>query len=134
MYDSIHVDVCVFAFACSQYGEQLKKMPGSTGVNPYAQLVEDADGLDKIEALQDHPNEELYEKAVHILETYFDIEEGEDQNLTPAVTAGGYAFGAPGAGQPAAGGAPMFDFGGAGGDASQMGGQQSGMFNFSQQH
>ncbi len=35
-----------------QIGEQIKKMPGSDGINPYAQLVEDAEGLDKIENLQ----------------------------------------------------------------------------------
>lgn len=35
-----------------QVGEAMKKMPGSTGANPYAQMVEDAEGLDKIEALQ----------------------------------------------------------------------------------
>uniref|UniRef100_A0A7S3RB89 Importin subunit alpha n=1 Tax=Dunaliella tertiolecta TaxID=3047 RepID=A0A7S3RB89_DUNTE len=89
-------------------GDQLRKMPGSSGVNPYAQLIEDAEGLDKIEVLQDHPNEDLYEKAVHILETYFDIDEGEDQNLAPAVDSQGtYAFGAP----PAPGTAPVFNFG-----------------------
>lgn len=27
-------------------------MPGGTGSNPFAQLIEDAEGLDKIEALQ----------------------------------------------------------------------------------
>lgn len=35
-----------------QIGEQLKKMPNSNSINPYAQLVEDAEGLDKIETLQ----------------------------------------------------------------------------------
>jgi hypothetical protein len=35
-----------------QVGEQMKRMPGGTGSNPFAQMVEDADGLDKIEALQ----------------------------------------------------------------------------------
>ena len=66
-----------------QIGEQIKKMPGSDGVNPYARAIEAAEGLDKIEALQDHPGEDVYEKAVHILETYFDLDEGEDENLAP---------------------------------------------------
>lgn len=35
-----------------QVGEQLKRMPGGSGSNPFAQLIEDAEGLDKIEALQ----------------------------------------------------------------------------------
>jgi hypothetical protein len=30
----------------------MKRMPGGSGSNPFAQLVEDAEGLDKIEALQ----------------------------------------------------------------------------------
>mmetsp|Transcript_588 Transcript_588/g.1321 ORF Transcript_588/g.1321 Transcript_588/m.1321 type:complete len:546 (-) Transcript_588:4676-6313(-) len=91
-------------------GEQMKKMPGSNGNNPFAQMIEDAEGLDKIESLQDHPNEDLYEKAVHILETYFDVDEGEDQNLAPAMDAsqGRYNFGAP-MGQPAPTGG--FNFG-----------------------
>jgi len=36
----------------AQVGDQLRKMPGSTGANPYAQMIEDAEGLDKIEVLQ----------------------------------------------------------------------------------
>ena len=86
-------------------------MPGSEGVNPYARAIEAAEGLDKIEALQDHPGEDVYEKAVHILEAYYDADEGEDQNLAPAMdaNAGQYAFGAAAAAQPVAGGA--FNFG-----------------------
>eukprot|EP00798_Chlamydomonas_sp_ICE-L_P019231 gene19231-25856_t len=96
-------------------GAHFKKMPGSNGANPFATLVEDAEGLDKIESLQDHPNEELYEKAVQILEAYFDVEEGEDQNLAPQMDAaqGTYAFSAPAGAQVAGtvGAGTGFNFG-----------------------
>lgn len=106
-------------------GDALKKTPGSSGVNPFAHVIEQADGLDKLEKLQDHPNEDIYEKAVHILENYFEVEEGEDQNLAPAVdpSQAQYGFGLPAAAPaaqpggfnfgdaPAAQQAPMFNFG-----------------------
>lgn len=46
----------------------------------YDERIEDADGLDKLEELQGHKNEEIYLKAVDILERYFPGEEdvGED--------------------------------------------------------
>ncbi|KAK9829264.1 hypothetical protein WJX72_004853 [[Myrmecia] bisecta] len=83
-------------------GEVEKELSGPNGVNPYAQLVDEADGLDKIEELQNHTNEDIYDKAVTILETYFDVEDSEVENLAPQVDAnqGTYAFGAPAAGQP----------------------------------
>ncbi|MEW5301142.1 MAG: hypothetical protein WDW36_004021 [Sanguina aurantia] len=103
-------------------GETIKKLPGGDGTNPFSQLVEDAEGLDKIESLQDHPNEDLYEKAVHILEVYFDADDGgEDQNLAPSANANEYAFGAPTAAPAFAqpGAAPAFNFGSV--DPSQSG-------------
>lgn len=99
----------------------MKRMPGSNNVNPFAQLVEDADGLDKIEALQEHQNEDLYEKAVAILETYFECEEGDDQNLAPQMQGNQYAFGQA---VPQAGGF-NFDAG-----AQQGGAAPGGAFNF----
>lgn len=42
---------------------------------------------------QEHQNEDLYEKAVSILETYFECEEGDDQNLAPQMAGNQYAFG-----------------------------------------
>ncbi len=82
--------------------------------NAYAAYVDEAEGLEKIEQLQNHPNNDIYEKAVKIMEQYFGLEEEEDQNLAPGMDAGGatYAFGAGGAaGGPPAGG---FSFGDSG--------------------
>jgi len=53
----------------------------------YADMVEESEGLEKIEALQTHQNIDIYNKAVHILETYFGAEE-ESENLQPNVSSG----------------------------------------------
>jgi importin subunit alpha-1 len=57
-------------------GEADKEM----GMHVYAQLIDEGDGLDKIENLQSHDNNEIYEKAVKILERYWAEEEEEEQN------------------------------------------------------
>ncbi len=98
-------------------GEAEAELAGGGAPNPYAAAVDEAEGLDRIEELQNHSNEEIYQKAVDILESYFEVEDGEVENLAPALDAAGaaYAFGgggAPGAGGAAgAGGAPAFNFG-----------------------
>ena len=48
--------------------------------NEFAQYIDEAEGLDKIEALQIHPQEEIYMKAVKLVETYFGVE-GEATRL-----------------------------------------------------
>ncbi|KAK7274368.1 hypothetical protein RIF29_15453 [Crotalaria pallida] len=64
-------------------GEAEKNIVGNTGdVNMYAQMIDDAEGLEKIESLQSHDNNEIYEKAVKILETYW-LEDGEDDEILP---------------------------------------------------
>ncbi|GMH02587.1 hypothetical protein Nepgr_004426 [Nepenthes gracilis] len=71
-------------------GEAEKNL-GTTGdANVYAQMIEEADGLDKIENLQSHDNNEIYEKAVKLLETYW-VE--EDDEALPAADARGCGIG-----------------------------------------
>ena len=50
-------------------GEDLKNQNG--GENPHAVLIEQANGLDKINNLQQHEDNNRYERAVKILEQYF---------------------------------------------------------------
>jgi len=71
----------------------------------YGQMVEAHGGLDKIEQLQNHEQNEIYEKAMKIIQTYFGFED-EDAGIAPEQTAtGNFAFGVQ---QPAQGG---FNFG-----------------------
>ncbi|XP_023766803.1 importin subunit alpha-2 [Lactuca sativa] len=73
-------------------GEVEKNAGNSGDVNYYAQLIDDAEGLEKIENLQSHDNNEIYEKAVKILETYW-LDE-EDEAVADATGAqGGFNFG-----------------------------------------
>jgi len=59
--------------------------------NAFALIVEGADGLNKIEALQEAPSEEVYHRAMYILETYFALEDDVETN---AIESGsGFQFG-----------------------------------------
>ncbi|GAA0179642.1 transporter [Lithospermum erythrorhizon] len=73
-------------------GEAEKNAGNSGDVNVYAQMIDDAEGLEKIETLQSHDNNEIYEKAVKILETYW--QEEEDEQLPPGeAPQSGFNFG-----------------------------------------
>ncbi|KAJ1687667.1 hypothetical protein LUZ63_019057 [Rhynchospora breviuscula] len=72
----------------------------TTDVNMFAQMIDDAEGLEKIENLQSHENAEIYEKAVKILETYWlEEEDGEESGVQGADGQAGFHFGG-GANQP----------------------------------
>lgn len=57
---------------------QKEKDSSGTEFNDYARSIEAVGGLDKIEALQQHSNQEVFEKAARILEMYFMAEEEEE--------------------------------------------------------
>ncbi|XP_047321576.1 importin subunit alpha-1-like [Impatiens glandulifera] len=78
-------------------GEAEKNL-GLTGDNNlYAQMIEDADGLEKIENLQSHDNNDIYEKAVKILETYWAEDDDDEEIMPPGIASqggeGGFQFG-----------------------------------------
>eukprot|EP01006_Ploeotia_vitrea_P039893 TRINITY_DN66383_c9_g1_i1.p1 TRINITY_DN66383_c9_g1~~TRINITY_DN66383_c9_g1_i1.p1 ORF type:complete len:583 (+),score=36.43 TRINITY_DN66383_c9_g1_i1:225-1973(+) len=48
-------------------------------------VIEECGGLQKIEDLQNHENQQIYERSVKILETYFGAEDDEDVFTSPQV-------------------------------------------------
>ncbi|XP_069462743.1 importin subunit alpha-6 [Ambystoma mexicanum] len=64
-------------------GEQESRQNGM-GINPYCAHIEEAYGLDQIEFLQSHENQEIYQKAFSLIERYFSTEQ-EDSTIVPDV-------------------------------------------------
>merc|ERR1711916_107416 len=56
--------------------------------NEYAQYVAEAGGVSKLEALNDHPNKEVFNRALRILDTYF-YEDDTDDVYAPETAANG---------------------------------------------
>ena len=69
--------------------EQLPDVPE----NPYLRIIEEVDGLSKIEALQHDTSDEIYRKAVRLLETYFPVEEDLGMEAGNDLPQGGFNFG-----------------------------------------
>lgn len=44
-------------------------------VNIFTLKIEECGGLDKLEQLQEHPNDDIYDKTLTVLESYFELEE-----------------------------------------------------------
>uniref|UniRef100_A0A1J3G096 Importin subunit alpha n=1 Tax=Noccaea caerulescens TaxID=107243 RepID=A0A1J3G096_NOCCA len=90
------ITVCLEALENILKVGEAEKILGHTGDdNLYATMIEDAEGVEKIEHLQTHDNEEIYKKAVLILETFWtedDDEGGNDENHAPQ---SGFQFGSP---------------------------------------
>uniref|UniRef100_A0A0B6ZRW0 Importin subunit alpha n=1 Tax=Arion vulgaris TaxID=1028688 RepID=A0A0B6ZRW0_9EUPU len=66
------------------------KMAGDD-VDQICQIIEECGGLDKIEGLQNHENEDIYKLSYEIIDTYFSDEADED-SLQPQVSQEGFQF------------------------------------------
>lgn len=73
-------------------GENLGKQNGS-GVNDMATIIDEVDGISKIQQLQYHEHEDIYERTVKLVETYFGIEEEHDADIAPGHTGAQFNFG-----------------------------------------
>jgi len=57
-----------------------------SNTNPFIEMIEEVEGIDKLELLQNHENEDVYKKAVKILESYFAAEENDQiENMAPNI-------------------------------------------------
>jgi len=61
-------------------------------VETIANIIEECGGLDKIELLQQHENEEIYKLAYEIIDNYFSGDDEEDAALAPSSTTEGFQF------------------------------------------
>eukprot|EP01126_Amoeba_proteus_P015837 TRINITY_DN1718_c0_g1_i1.p1 TRINITY_DN1718_c0_g1~~TRINITY_DN1718_c0_g1_i1.p1 ORF type:complete len:406 (-),score=73.73 TRINITY_DN1718_c0_g1_i1:270-1487(-) len=100
LLQSSDVRIVLVALECLEnllkVGEKEKQV---SGINVYADKIEECEGLDKMDNLQNHANSEVYDKVVQILEIYYAAEE-EDENTAPNLNTkdGSFAFGMGGSG------------------------------------
>ncbi|KAI3968640.1 hypothetical protein MKX01_028790 [Papaver californicum] len=79
--DSSIVMVCLEGLEnILRVGESDKELGKNNGDNIYADMIEECEGLDKIEALQSHDNNDIYEKSVNILVTYWRLDEEDEED------------------------------------------------------
>lgn len=63
--------------AILRVGKKIKETEGLPS-NPFADLIDQADGTSALEKLQDSSNEAIFKKVYHIISTYFPYEEEEE--------------------------------------------------------
>jgi hypothetical protein len=77
------------ALAAIESALRIGKEHGKT----YDVYVDECDGITKLEDLQQHTHDKIYELTVKILEEFFGAEDDSDENLAPATQDGHYTFG-----------------------------------------
>ena len=74
--------------------ESILKVGKQLGLESYSRFLDEADGIDKLEELQQHDSDQVYEKALKIIDTYLSVaEEIEDENLVPQINGNQFVFG-----------------------------------------
>jgi len=68
------------------------KMASGDELERVCAMIEECGGLDKIEALQNHENIDIYKIAYDIIENFFSDDTEEDPNLLPESTGAGFQF------------------------------------------
>eukprot|EP00294_Goniomonas_avonlea_P003313 CAMPEP_0114560658 /NCGR_PEP_ID=MMETSP0114-20121206/11575_1 /TAXON_ID=31324 /ORGANISM="Goniomonas sp, Strain m" /LENGTH=478 /DNA_ID=CAMNT_0001746215 /DNA_START=9 /DNA_END=1445 /DNA_ORIENTATION=+ len=58
---------------------------GKEGPSPVAEMIEEYGGLDQLESLQAHDNQEIYSKAVGLIEHFFEFDEENSQPLVKGI-------------------------------------------------
>jgi len=67
-------------------------MTRTGGENKVTEIMEECGGVDKLEALQKHDNEDVYNKALKLIKAYFESDTKEETLLQPEATATSYTF------------------------------------------
>merc|ERR1719265_705829 len=65
--------------------EKFEFRPHKDTTNPFALEVDECGGLDKIEELLYHTDDEIYEKALRIIEHYFSSDPEENSELSQQI-------------------------------------------------
>ncbi|XP_069672847.1 importin subunit alpha-1 [Periplaneta americana] len=81
--------VCVVLDGLNNIMQTAEKMGE---VERVAIMVEECGGLDKLEHLQNHENEQVYQKALSMIDTYFSETDTEDPTLAPGESNGQLDF------------------------------------------
>lgn len=62
------------------------------GLTNFCIMLEEIGTVDKLEALQNHENQEIYERAYNLIETYFNEDGDEEPELAPSSNTENFEF------------------------------------------